>query len=313
MERHELGDEQWALIEDLFPKNGKKAGRPWSEHRRILNGMFWILGTGAPWRDLPRRYGPWQTVHRRFSRYRRDGTFDRILERRFLAGRIEGIETNGGRYYADVVVNAAGGNAGEVGRMAGIEIPVVPDSHEGGISAPMERFFDPLIVDIRPGAEGRTANFYFGQNDRGQVIFCYTPIAPIVGTNRAVTSEFMPVISRRLIELIPRLRSMLIRRVWRGLYPMTPDGIIILDGVREVEGHYLAAGMCGQGFMLGPGVGLNMAKLIVHGRPDIDPEVFQLLHNMPVLASEARDGSHGETHPGCHLGAVVERSAIHDP
>lgn len=81
MERHELGDEQWALIEDLFPKNGKKAGRPWSEHRRILNGMFWILGTGAPWRDLPKRYGPWQTVHRRFSRYRRDGTFDRILER----------------------------------------------------------------------------------------------------------------------------------------------------------------------------------------------------------------------------------------
>jgi sarcosine oxidase subunit beta len=138
----------------------------------------------------------------------------------------------------------------------------------------MERFFDPLIVDIRPGAEGRTANFYFGQNDRGPVIFCYTPIAPIVGTTRAVTSEFMPVISRRLIELIPRLRSMLIRRVWRGLYPMTPDGIIILDGVREVEGHYLAAGMCGQGFMLGPGVGLNMAKLIVHGRPDIDPEVF---------------------------------------
>ncbi len=188
--------------------------------------------------------------------------------------RIEGVETNGGRYYADVVVNAAGGNAGEVGRMAGIEIPVVPDSHEGGISAPMERFFDPLIVDIRPGAEGRTANFYFGQNDRGQVIFCYTPIAPIVGTNRSVTSEFMPVISRRLIELIPRLRSMLIRRVWRGLYPMTPDGIIILDGVREVEGHYLAVGMCGQGFMLGPGVGLNMAKLIVHGKPDIDPEVF---------------------------------------
>lgn len=81
MERHELGDEQWALIEDLFPKNGKKAGRPWSEHRRILNGMFWILGTGAPWRDLPKGYGPWQTVHRRFSRYRRDGTFDRILER----------------------------------------------------------------------------------------------------------------------------------------------------------------------------------------------------------------------------------------
>jgi sarcosine oxidase subunit beta len=189
-------------------------------------------------------------------------------------GRIEGIETNAGRYYADVVVNAAGGHAGEVGRMAGIEIPVTPDSHEGGISAPMERFFDPLIVDIRPGPEGRTANFYFGQNDRGQVIFCYTPITPIIGTNRSVTSEFMPVISRRMIELIPRLRNMLIRRVWRGLYPMTPDGIIILDRVKEMEGLYLAVGMCGQGFMLGPGVGRSMAKLIADGRPSIDPEVF---------------------------------------
>ena len=191
--------------------------------------------------------------------------------------RIEGVETSRGRYYADVVVNAAGGQAGDVGRMAGIEIPVVPDSHEGGISAPMKRFFDPLIVDIRPGPEGRTANFYFGQNDRGQVIFCYTPITPIVGTNRSVTSEFMPVISRRLIELIPRLRNMLIRRVWRGLYPMTPDGIIILDKVREVEGLCLAVGMCGQGFMLGPGVGLNMAKLIVHGKPEIDSGIFSTL------------------------------------
>jgi sarcosine oxidase subunit beta len=188
--------------------------------------------------------------------------------------RIEGVETMRGKYYADAVVNAAGGQAEEIGRMAGIDIPVVPDSHEGGISAPMERFFDPLIVDVRPGPEGRTANFYFGQNDRGQVIFCYTPIKPIVGTNRSVTSEFMPVISRRLIELIPRLRNMLVRRVWRGLYPMTPDGIIILDEVREVAGLYLAVGMCGQGFMLGPGVGLNMAQLIARGKPAIETDIF---------------------------------------
>jgi sarcosine oxidase subunit beta len=141
----------------------------------------------------------------------------------------------------------------------------------------MERFFDPLIVDIRPGPEGKTKNFYFGQNDRGQVIFCYTPIVPIVGTNRSCTSEFMPVIARRLIDLIPRLKNMLIRRVWRGLYPMTPDGIIILDRVREIEGLFLAVGMCGQGFMLGPGVGKSMASLIVGNGPGIDPEVFSTL------------------------------------
>ena len=192
-------------------------------------------------------------------------------------GKARGVRTAKSLYHADVVVNAAGSAAREIGAMAGIDIPVVPDSHEAGISAPLERFFDPLIVDMRPGPGGKTKNFYFGQNDRGQVIFCYTPIDPIVGTNRSSTSEFVPIIARRLIDLIPRLENMLIRRVWRGLYPMTPDGIIILDSVREVEGLYLAVGMCGQGFMLGPGVGLNMARLITRGEPAIDPEVFATL------------------------------------
>ena len=81
MGRHELSDEQWALIEDSFPRNGQKAGRPWSDHRLMMNGIFWILEAGAPWRDLPERYGPWQTVYNRFSTYRKDGRFDRILER----------------------------------------------------------------------------------------------------------------------------------------------------------------------------------------------------------------------------------------
>ena len=189
-------------------------------------------------------------------------------------GRIASVKTTKGTYHANVVVNAAGAYGKQIGAMAGIEIPVTPDCHEAGISAPMERFFDPLIVDIRPGPEGKTKNFYFGQNDRGQVIFCYTPIVPIWGTNRENTSEFMPVLARRMIELIPRLRNMLIRRTWRGLYPMTPDGIIILDRVRETDGLYLAVGMCGQGFMLGPGVGLNMANFILRGEPVIPREVW---------------------------------------
>lgn len=190
-------------------------------------------------------------------------------------GKLVGVKTTRGTYYSLAVVNAAGSSAKEVAAMAGIEVPVTPDCHEAGISAPIERFFDPLIVDIRPGPEGKTKNFYFGQNSRGQVIFCYTPITPIWGSNRENTSEFMPVLARRMIDLIPRLRNILIRRTWRGLYPMTPDGIIILDKVREIEGLYLAVGMCGQGFMLGPGVGRNMANFIVHGKPLIPLEVWQ--------------------------------------
>jgi sarcosine oxidase subunit beta len=68
-------------------------------------------------------------------------------------GRIRGVRTTKGLYKAETIVNAAGSAAREIGRMAGIDIPVVPDSHEAGISSPMERFFDPLIVDMRPGPE----------------------------------------------------------------------------------------------------------------------------------------------------------------
>ena len=80
MRRHELSDTQWKWIEDMFPKNGNKGGQ-WKDHRQLLNGMFWRLQTGAPWRDLPERYGPWQTVYDRFNRYSKNGTFDQIVER----------------------------------------------------------------------------------------------------------------------------------------------------------------------------------------------------------------------------------------
>ena len=80
MRRYELMDEQWELIADLFPcQQGN--GRPWRDHRMMVNAMLWILNTGSPWRDLPERYGPWQTAYNRFNLWRKDGTFDRILER----------------------------------------------------------------------------------------------------------------------------------------------------------------------------------------------------------------------------------------
>jgi transposase len=81
MRRHELADWQWELVADLMPPAPQRGGGRWREHRQVLNGMFWKLCTGAQWRDLPRRYGPWQTVYDRFARWRRDGTLDRMLDR----------------------------------------------------------------------------------------------------------------------------------------------------------------------------------------------------------------------------------------
>lgn len=80
MRRYELTDEAWELIRDLFPTSSGK-GRRWRDHRMMVNAMLWILNTGSPWRDLPERYGPWQTAYNRFNRWRRDGTFDALLQR----------------------------------------------------------------------------------------------------------------------------------------------------------------------------------------------------------------------------------------
>ena len=78
--RYEIDDEQWDLIRDFFPENRKRRGRPWRDHRQVLNGILWVLSSGAAWRDLPERYGPWQTAYDRYDRWQNDGTWDRILE-----------------------------------------------------------------------------------------------------------------------------------------------------------------------------------------------------------------------------------------
>jgi len=190
---------------------------------------------------------------------------------------IFGVKTTKEEYSADSIINASGANASEICKMAGLDIPVNPDSHEAGITAPIKHFLDPLIVDLRPGPEGKTANFYFGQCSEGQIIFCYTPIKIFPGVNRDSTSEFMPIMARRLVNLIPRFKNLTIRRLWRGLYPMTPDGVAVVGKPSKTERFYVGIGMCGQGLMMGPGVGLNLANLIVKDKPLLNQEVFDLL------------------------------------
>ncbi|MGA8858341.1 MAG: FAD-binding oxidoreductase [Candidatus Bathyarchaeia archaeon] len=193
------------------------------------------------------------------------------------SGRVVGVKTDKEIISADCVLNAAGAWASQIAATINVRVPVSPDSHEAGISMPVDRFLDPLVVDIRPGSEGKTANFYFGQTHDGSIIFCYTPSPIILGEDRRCTSEFLPIIARRLVDLIPRFKHLVIRRLWRGLYPMTPDGLPIIGEAPNVSGFYLAAGLCGQGFMMGPGIARNMAHYIARGNPYLDTYLFDAL------------------------------------
>ena len=81
MKRQELTDEEFAVLRPLLPpERSAKKGRPFSPHRPFLEGMVWILRTGAPWRDLPEHFGKWSTVYERFRRWRRSGLFQKILD-----------------------------------------------------------------------------------------------------------------------------------------------------------------------------------------------------------------------------------------
>lgn len=78
----ELTNEQWNLVETILPEDPVRddgRGRPWSDRRKVLNGVLWILRTGAPWQDLPPRYGPHQTAHRRFQNWVRSGVMEKLL------------------------------------------------------------------------------------------------------------------------------------------------------------------------------------------------------------------------------------------
>jgi transposase len=80
MNRGDLTNAQWERLQPLLPPQKAKTGRPAVDHRRILNGIFWILRTGAPWRDLPARYGPWRTVASRFYRWQRAGLWQSLFD-----------------------------------------------------------------------------------------------------------------------------------------------------------------------------------------------------------------------------------------
>lgn len=187
-------------------------------------------------------------------------------------GQVKGVRTPLGRYDAKWVVNAAGAEAAAVSDLAGIKVPVNPDCHEAGITEPAARFFDPMVVDIRPGDKSK--NYYFYQNSEGQIVFCLTPQPPIWGRDRRSTSEFLPEISRRMISLMPNLATLKVRRTWRGLYPMTPDGFPVADFPAALKGYVLAVGMCGQGFMLGPGLGEALAAHMAGAPSEEDRDIL---------------------------------------
>ncbi|WTW49285.1 IS5 family transposase [Streptomyces sp. NBC_00015] len=155
MRRHELTDQEWELLAPLIPRAA--TGRPRVSDRQVINGMVYKIRTGISWRDLPERYGPWQTVYTRFRRYALDGVFTRALQqiqaRADAAGDIDWL------VQIDSTIVRAHQHAAATGRKGG-STGDEPDDHalgrsRGGLTTKIHLACDgkgrPLAVLVTPG------------------------------------------------------------------------------------------------------------------------------------------------------------------
>ncbi|MBC7170322.1 FAD-binding oxidoreductase [Candidatus Bipolaricaulota bacterium] len=283
--------EELILKDLLVVQQAYGLGIEWLDARELLeivpdlNPRGLIGGTYSPGDG---HCSPLLACHAFYEEARREGASFRFGEQvtgiELREGRVRGVRSTRGRYETRVVINAAGPWARAVGELVGLDHPVQPDSHEAGVTEPVTHFLDPMVVDIRP-IPG-SSNCYFHQLASGQVTFCITPQPPIVGEDRRETGAFLPMVARRMVDLMPRLANLRVRRTWRGLYPMTPDGSPLVGWAQEVEGYAMAIGMCGQGVMLGPSVGELLGRMVTGGLVPEDEEILDALSPYRTFAAE---------------------------
>ncbi len=184
------------------------------------------------------------------------------------------LTANNERFLAPTVVNCLGAFSNAI-LPEKCRLPLQPDSHEAGITEPVHGgLFSPMVIDSSPDADTGTASFYFYQNSRGQVVFCATPDPPIEGWASCETSAFLPAVAERMIKLLPRLGPIHVRRTWRGLYPQTPDGNPLVGWDDHIAGLCHATGLCGHGFMMAPGLGEVVARLVLDETTEQDNEIL---------------------------------------
>ncbi len=113
LHRHDISDEFWLKLEPLLPGRKGSWGGQAHDNRKFINAVFWILRTGAPWRDLPPEYGDWKNTHRRFSRWRDKGVWEKLMEKLIGEHELEWIMIDA--TYLKAHMHAAGVRGGNQG------------------------------------------------------------------------------------------------------------------------------------------------------------------------------------------------------
>lgn len=177
-------------------------------------------------------------------------------------GRVRGVTTTKGKISTDVVVNCSGAYAGEVAKLAGIDLPLYAERHQILVTEPVEPIQGPMVISFHHGLycqQTPHGSFIMGVGDPNE------PRSFEIGS----TWQFLEDMARKVTWLLPPLANLRIVRQWAGLYDMSPDRQPILGAVQQVGGYYHASGFSGHGFMVAPIVGKLMAELILTGETSI--------------------------------------------
>jgi 4-methylaminobutanoate oxidase (formaldehyde-forming) len=195
-------------------------------------------------------------------------------------GRVRGVVTAAGPITADVVVNAAGAAAGHVGRLAGVDLPIVPIKHQYVVSAPLSADPPMSTMDLPTVRDPDRIVYFRGADDTGLLVGGYVrdpaPWQPEQGAPLdAPRTLFEPDMARfaeswaNARHRVPALRELPIARVVHGPEAFTPDGEFLL-GETPVAGFWVAAGFCVHGLAAAGGVGKVMSEWIADGTPEYD-------------------------------------------
>ncbi len=171
------------------------------------------------------------------------------------------IETNGADFKTEILINAAGGWAPQIGRMVGTNVPIEPYRHQAVITEPFEPgTIEPMVISMEH------EDAYVTQTERGGVIGgVATPEEEPPTYDTTETLGFEERVSRAFASMVPGLKHARLLRHWGGYYAMTPDGNPLI-GRFGPEGCYIAAGFSGHGYMMAPAVGLGLAEIITQGK-----------------------------------------------
>lgn len=231
-----------------------------------VNPMALAMGFALGAKSLGARLAPGETV----------------VDIETTAGRVSAVETPTRRYETDVVVNAAGAHAPEIGKMLGVEIPIRP--RRGQILVTESR--GPMLGCCMISARYIAAKFdpdLGGDDSEGISIeqtengnFLLGSTREFAGFDRRTTIRGMTRIAARTSRIIPALAELSVIRSFAGLRPYTPDGLPILGRVERIPGFIIAAGHEGDGIALSPITGELIAQMIVEGGAHISLDAFRL-------------------------------------